>query len=129
MDLSLTHSLFKCLNIGMAQIMNINAAPIVSPDGTYLVALKEGRFCRIKGTDMTQDSEVKDYVDAACQSTAKNCLDAYEELKIEIKTLKAKIAELESNLTSTSEEPASVETAEETPVAEAPKAKSKKSKK
>ena len=47
----------------MAQIMNINAAPIVSPDGAYLVALKDGRISRIDGKALSQDTEVKIYVD------------------------------------------------------------------
>jgi hypothetical protein len=125
MNWSLTHSLFNCLNIDMAQIMNINAAPIVSPDGAYLVALKDGRISRIDGKVLSQDTEVKIYVDQKIEEIT-------TEYFKNITTLEAKIAELKTIIDGLStvlqEEATPVEATVEN-VEEAPKAKTKKSKK
>jgi hypothetical protein len=125
MNWSLTHSLFNCLNIDMAQIMNINAAPIVSPDGAYLVALKDGRISRIDGKVLSQDTEVKIYVDQKIEEITTEYFKT-------IATLEAKIAELKTIIDGLSvapqEEATPVEATVES-VEEAPKAKPKKSKK
>lgn len=109
----------------MAQIMNINAAPIVSPDGAYLVALKNGRISRIDGKVLSQDTEVKIYVDQKIEEIT-------TEYFKNITTLEAKIAELKTIIDGLSavlqEEATPVEATVES-VEEAPKAKTKKSKK
>ena len=108
----------------MAQIMNINAAPIVSPDGSYLVALKDGRISRIDGKALSQDTEVKIYVDQKIEEITTEYFKT-------IATLEAKIAELKTIIDGLSaapqEETLLVEAAEG--AEEAPKAKAKKSKK
>lgn len=105
--------------------MNINAAPIVSPDGAYLVALKNGRISRIDGKVLSQDTEVKIYVDQKIEEIT-------TEYFKNITTLEAKIAELKTIIDGLSavlqEETTPVEASVES-VEEAPKAKTKKSKK
>lgn len=105
--------------------MNINAAPIVSPDGAYLVALKNGRISRIDGKVLSQDTEVKIYVDQKIEEIT-------TEYFKNITTLEAKIAELKTIIDGLSavlqEEATPVEATVES-VEEAPKAKTKKSKK
>ena len=109
----------------MAQIMNINAAPIVSPDDAYLVALKDGRISRIDGKALSQDTEVKIYIDQKIEEIT-------TEYFKNITTLEAKIAELKTIIDGLStvlqEEATPVEATVEN-VEEAPKAKTKKSKK
>lgn len=105
--------------------MNINAAPIVSPDGSYLVALKDGRISRIDGKALSQDTEVKIYVDQKIEEITTEYFKT-------IATLEAKIAELKTIIDGLSVAPQEEtllveETAEG--VEEAPKAKTKKSKK
>lgn len=121
----------------MAQIMNINTAPVVSPDGAYLVALKEGRISRIDGKILSQDSEVTSYVDTKAEEITKSYKAEIDKLNKEIDKLNKEIVEIKGIIngmvlaaqtapTSTaSEENDVVEQADE----ESSKAKSKKSKK
>lgn len=110
----------------MAQIMNINAAPIVSPDGAYLVALKDGRISRIDGKALSQDTEVKVYVDQQVEKLTAEYTKTIAKLEAEITEIKSVI---NSMFTAVQNGSAVIEPADETEVEEAPKAKSKKSKK
>lgn len=121
----------------MAQIMNINTAPVVSPDGAYLVALKEGRISRIDGKILSQDSEVTSYVDTKAEEITKSYTAEIDKLNKEIDKLNKEIVEIKGIINgmvlaaqtaptpSASEENDVVEQANE----ESSKAKSKKSKK
>lgn len=110
----------------MAQIMNINAAPIVSPDGAYLVALKDGRISRIDGKALSQDTEVKSYVDQQVEKLTAEYTQTIAKLEAEITEIKSVINSMFSAVQNGS---AVIEPADETGVEEAPKAKGKKSKK
>lgn len=112
----------------MAQIMNINAAPIVSPDGAYLVALKNGRISRIDGKALSQDTEVKNYVDQEVKKLTAEYTKAIVKLEAEITEIKSVI---NSMFTAVQNGSAVIEPANETEgeAEEAPKAKTKKSKK
>lgn len=105
--------------------MNINAAPIVSPDGSYLVALKDGRISRIDGKALSQDTEVKIYVDQKIEEITTEYFKT-------IATLEAKIADLKTIIDALSavlQEEATPAEATVEGAEEAPKAKAKKSKK
>ena len=110
----------------MAQIMNINAAPIVSPDGAYLVALKDGRISRIDGKALSQDTEVKVYVDQQVEKLTAEYTKTIAKLEAEITEIKSVINSMFSAVQKGS---AVIEPADEAEVEEAPKAKGKKSKK
>ncbi len=110
----------------MAQIMNINAAPIVSPDGAYLVALKDGRISRIDGKTLSQDTEVKVYVDQQVEKLTAEYTKTIAKLEAEITEIKSVINSMFSAVQNGS---AVIEPADEAEVEEAPKAKGKKSKK
>ena len=110
----------------MAQIMNINAAPIVSPDGAYLVALKDGRISRIDGKALSQDTEVKVYVDQQVEKLTAEYTKTIAKLEAEITEIKSVINSMFSAVQNGS---AVIEPADEAEVEEAPKAKGKKSKK
>lgn len=110
----------------MAQITNINASPVISPDGTYLVGLKEGHFCRIDGAKLAKDSEIQ----TICQEMTKDCFKAIEKLQNEITILKNTVNQIEGMLSmvlngiaENSKQNEEMESSENT------KAKSKKSKK
>lgn len=108
--------------------MNINAAPIVSPDGAYLVALKDGRISRIDGKALSQDTEVKNYVDQEVKKLTAEYTKTIANLEAEITEIKSVI---NSMFTAVQNGSAVIEPANETEgeVEEAPKAKAKKSKK
>lgn len=106
--------------------MNINAAPIVSPDGAYLVALKDGRISRIDGKALSQDTEVKVYVDQQVEKLTAEYTKTIAKLEAEITEIKSVINSMFSAVQNGS---AVIEPADETEVEETPKAKGKKSKK
>lgn len=106
--------------------MNINAAPIVSPDGAYLVALKDGRISRIDGKALSQDTEVKVYVDQQVEKLTAEYTKTIAKLEAEITEIKSVINSMFSAVQNGS---AVIEPADEAEVEEAPKAKGKKSKK
>lgn len=106
--------------------MNINAAPIVSPDGAYLVALKDGRISRIDGKALSQDTEVKAYVDQEVEKLTAEYTKTIAKLEAEITEIKSVINSMFSAVQNGS---AVIEPADEAGVDEAPKTKGKKSKK
>jgi VIT1/CCC1 family predicted Fe2+/Mn2+ transporter len=110
----------------MAQIKNINDAPIINPDGSFLVALKNGQLSRIDGRILSQDSEVTAYVDAKVEEVTKSYKEEIANLNKEIIEIKAIINGMALAAQNTAAE---VETEEDEVEAEAPKTKSKKSKK
>lgn len=112
----------------MAQIMNINAAPIVSPDGAYLVALKDGRISRIDGKALSQDTEVKVYVDQQVEKLTAEYTKTIAKLEAEITEIKSAINSLFTVVQNNS---AAIEPANEAEgeTEETTKAKAKKAKK
>lgn len=111
----------------MAQIKNINDAPIINPDGSFLLALKNGQLSRIDGKILSQDSEVKAYVDAKVEEVIKPYKEEIANLTKEIIEIKAIINGMA--LAAQNTPVAEVETEEDEIEAETPKTKSKKSKK
>lgn len=107
----------------MAQIMNINAAPVVSPEGAYLVALKDGRISRIKGDTISQ-AETKEYINQKIEEINNSYKEIIAKLENDIIELKAVINGMYA---AAQTEEVSVEITEETDVST--KTKSKKSKK
>ena len=110
----------------MAQIKNINDAPIVSPDGAYLIALKGRQLSRIDGKALSQDTEVIAHVDAKIKEVIESYKKEIARLNDEIIEIKSAINGIilaaQNNTAITSE-------AEETEEDGALKTKSKKTKK
>ena len=78
----------------MAQIKNINTAPIVAPDKTFIIALKDGHISRIDSASLlnnTSIEESKKYTDA----TISNAVDANNK---KIDTLERKVNDLEKKI-------------------------------
>lgn len=111
----------------MAQIKNINDAPIINPDGSFLVALKNGQLSRIDGRILSQDSEVTAYVDAKVEEVVKSYKEEIANLNKEITEIKAIINGMALSAQNTPV--AEVETEEDGVETETTKTKSKKSKK
>ena len=114
----------------MAQIKNINTAPIVDPAGTYLIATKDGYPVRVNGNCISQNI-TSEIVDAKISAVSVSNNENIKKLESEIKELKNIIEQLKDEIKSIQKESIiepSTEVVEEA-TEEAAKAKTKKSKK
>jgi peptidoglycan hydrolase CwlO-like protein len=78
----------------MAQIKNINTTPIVAPDKTFIIALKDGHISRIDSASLINNTaieESKKYTDI----TINNTIDANNK---KIDTLEKKVNDLEKKI-------------------------------
>jgi hypothetical protein len=115
----------------MAQIKNINTAPIVDPAGTYLIATKDGHPVRVNGNCISQNI-TSEIVDAKISEVSVSNNENIKKLESEIKELKNIIEQLKVEIKSSQKElviEPSTEIVEEATTEEAAKAKTKKSKK
>lgn len=115
----------------MAQIKNINTAPIVDPAGTYLIATKDGYPVRVNGNCISQNI-TSELIDAKISAVSINNNENIKKLESEIKELKNIIEQLKAEIKSNQKEPiieTPSEIVEEVAAEESAKTKTKKSKK
>lgn len=85
----------------MAQIKNINTAPIVNPNNVYILALKDGHLSRVDANLlMTNESweQAKEHANTVINAAAETQNKKAENLEKKINDLEKKVNELKAAL-------------------------------